>query len=164
MPARRLTLASYTEASPRTQHANPNPITMAQTAPTSSSATRFCLIAFLSKVPSLTLDEFRDYYENKHIPLVLRNLKAAGVPLPLVYTRRYLDAKTPVVTASGQVVGFDCMTELQFASKEDFDNFWVAPLMQGEGGKVMGEDEARFMDREKTIAYQFEMQKTEGTE
>ncbi|KAJ4354471.1 uncharacterized protein N0V89_006208 [Didymosphaeria variabile] len=134
---------------------------MAQSAPTQPSGSRYCIIAFLNKVPSLTLDEFRDYYENKHIPLVRQHLKAAGAPLPLVYVRRYLDPKNPVVP-SGQGVGFDCVTELQFASKEDFEKYWVAPLMVGEGGKIMGEDEARFMVREKTLAYVFEMQQTQA--
>ncbi|KAL1599684.1 hypothetical protein SLS60_007487 [Paraconiothyrium brasiliense] len=137
---------------------------MAQSAPTQPSGSRYCIIAFLHKVPSLTLEEFRDYYENKHIPLVRRQLDAAGAPLPLVYVRRYIDPKNPVVPASGPVVGFDCTTELQFASKEDFEKYWVAPLMMGEGGKVMGEDEARFMVREKTLAYQFEMHQTQAAE
>lgn len=135
---------------------------MAQSAPTQPSGPRYCIIAFLTKVPSITLDEFRDYYETKHIPLVKRHLSAAGVPLPLVYTRRFIDSKTPVVSTNGQGVGFDCVTELQFASKDDFEKFWVAPLMAGEGSKEVGEDEAKFMDQEKTIAYQFEMHQTGG--
>ncbi|KAF2447741.1 hypothetical protein P171DRAFT_518794 [Karstenula rhodostoma CBS 690.94] len=135
---------------------------MVQSAPNQPSGSqRYCIIAFLAKKTSTTLDEFRDYYENKHIPLVKRQLNAAGVPLPLVYTRRFIDSKTPIVSASGLSVGFDCVTELQFASKEDFENFWAAPLMMGEGSKVVREDEAKFIDGEKTIAYQFEMHQTE---
>ncbi|KAL5393446.1 hypothetical protein DPSP01_000267 [Paraphaeosphaeria sporulosa] len=135
---------------------------MAPSAPTQpSGAQRYCIIAFLAKIPSITLDEFRDYYENKHIPLIKRHLSAAVVPLPLVYTRRFIDSKTPIVSASGVNVGFDCVTELQFSSKEDFEKFWVAPLMAGEGSKEVGEDEAKFIDREKTTAYQFEMHQTE---
>jgi hypothetical protein len=127
---------------------------------------RYCIIAFLSKAPSKTLDEFRDYYENSHIPLVLRTVRAAlpaGIPFPtLVYVRRYLDSQTPVVTASGELAGFDCMTELQFASKEVFEKYWMAPLSQGEAGKAIGEDEERFLSRGRTMAYQFEMHQTEG--
>jgi hypothetical protein len=109
----------------------------------------------------MSLDEFRDYYENKHIPLVKRQLAAAGVPLPLVYTRRFIDPKKPIVTPSTPGVGFHCVTELQFASKEDFEEFWVAPLMMGEGGKVVGEDEAKFIAQGETMAYQFEACTTE---
>ncbi|KAF9740748.1 hypothetical protein PMIN06_003206 [Paraphaeosphaeria minitans] len=136
---------------------------MAQSAPTQPSGPqRYCIVAFLAKIPSITLEEFRDYYETKHIPLVKRHLTAAGVPLPLVYSRRFIDSKTPTVSASGVNVGFDCVTELQFSSKEDFEKFWVAPLMTGEGSTKVGEDEAKFIDREKTVAYQFEMHQTEG--
>jgi hypothetical protein len=110
----------------------------------------------------MSFDEFRDYYEKKHIPLIKRHLAAAGVPLPLVYTRRFIDLEKPIVPASTPAVDFDCVTELQFASKEDFEKFWVAPLMMGEGGKVVGEDEAKFMVREKTLAYPFEACTTAG--
>ena len=53
------------------------------------------------------------------------------------------------------------MTELHFASKEAFEKYWIAPLSQGEAGKAIGEDEARFLDRTRTMAYQFEMHQTE---
>lgn len=126
---------------------------------------RYCVIAFLSKAPSKTLDEFRDYYEHSHIPLVLRTVRAAlpvGMAFPtLVYARRYLDSQTPVVTASGELVGFDCMTELHFASKEAFEKYWIAPLSQGDAGRAIGEDEERFLNRGRTMAYQFEMHQTE---
>lgn len=126
---------------------------------------RYCVIAFLSKSPSKTLDEFRDYYEHEHIPLVLRMVRAslpAGTPFPaLVYTRRYLDSQTPVVTASGELAGFDCMTELQFASKEAFEKYWIAALGQGEAGRAIVEDEEKFINRGRTMAYQFEMHQTE---
>lgn len=125
---------------------------------------RYCIIAFLAKHPTTSLDDFRTYYETQHIPLILRTVRAAGAPLPLVYTRRYLNPKSPVVTASGEIVGFDCMTELQFASKEDFEENWVKPLMVGEGRAAVEVDEARFLDRGRTMAYQFEMANTEGDE
>ncbi|KAJ4301889.1 hypothetical protein N0V90_003985 [Kalmusia sp. IMI 367209] len=128
------------------------------------SKARGTVDAFLAKSPAKTLEEFRAYYEHTHIPLVLRIIRAAlppGEPLPtLVYTRRYLDSKTPVFTASGEVIGFDCVTEIQFANKEIFEKYWVAPLMQGEAGKMIAEDEENFLDRGKTMAYAFEMEKT----
>ena len=105
----------------------------------------------------MTLDDFRAYYETHHVPLILRTVSAAGSPLPSVYTRRYIDSKNPVVTASGEVMSFDCMTELQFASKEDFEENWVRPLMVDEGRTAVETDESRFLDRGRTVAYQFEM-------
>lgn len=130
---------------------------MEPSTPTTSPNPRYCIIAFLSKHPSKTLDEFRTYYETHHIPLILRAIRAAGAPPPLVYTRRYIDSKNPVVTASGEVVGFDCVTELQFASEEEFEENWVKPLMVGEGKDVVEMDEGRFLDRGRTVAYRFEM-------
>lgn len=127
---------------------------------------RYCVLAFLSKIPSKTLDEFRDYYEHSHIPLVLRTVRAAlpaGMPFPtLVYVRRYIDSQTPFLTASGELAAFDCVTELQFANKEAFERYWIAPLSQGEAGRAIGEDEGRFLNRGRTMAYQFNMYQTEG--
>ena len=125
--------------------------------PTTSPNARYCIIAFLSKHPSITLGEFRTYYETHHVPLILRTVSAAGSPPPLVYTRRYIDSKNPVVTASGEVVSFDCTTELQFTTKEEFEENWVKPLMLGEGKTAVETDESKFLDRGRTVAYQFEM-------
>jgi hypothetical protein len=139
---------------------------MTQPATSPPAGPRYCIIAFLSKSPSKTLDEFRDYYEHSHIPLVLRTVRAAlpaGMAFPaLVYTRRYLDSQNPVLTASGEFAGFDCMTELQFASKEAFEKYWIAALGQGDAGKAIEEDEARFLNRARTMAYRFEMHQTNG--
>jgi hypothetical protein len=131
----------------------------------STAASRYCVVAFLSKSPSKTTAEFRDYYEHNHIPLVLRTVRAAlppGTPSPmLVYARRYLeDRQTPLVTASGEVASFDCITEVQFSSKEAFEKYWMAPLIQGDGASAIAEDEAQFLDRSKTMAYQFEQHQT----
>jgi len=111
----------------------------------------------------MSLDEFREYYEKNHIPLVIRTVRSTlppGAAFPtLVYKRRYVDAQTPILTASGEHVGFDCMTEIQFESKEAFEKHWIAPLSQN---KAIVEDEENFLDRTKIMAYEFEMYKTEN--
>ena len=45
----------------------------------------FRVFAFLTKREGLGIQEFIDYYEQKHIPLILRL-----APAPLIYKRRYL--------------------------------------------------------------------------
>jgi len=42
-------------------------------------------IGFLTKREDLQMQEFIDYYENKHVPLICRL-----APTPIVYKRRYL--------------------------------------------------------------------------
>jgi hypothetical protein len=44
----------------------------------------FTVFAFLAKRDEISMQEFIDYYENKHIPLIL-----TLAPAPLVYKRRY---------------------------------------------------------------------------
>ena len=44
----------------------------------------FRVLAFLTKRDGISADDFADYYENHHVPLILRL-----APLPDVYKRRY---------------------------------------------------------------------------
>jgi hypothetical protein len=72
----------------------------------------FTVFAFLAKRDEISMQEFIDYYENKHIPLIL-----TLAPAPLVYKRRYL-IRDQELTKSRNVVDYDVMTELGFADQE----------------------------------------------
>jgi len=106
----------------------------------------FTVFAFLAKRDEISMQEFINYYENKHIPLIL-----TLAPAPLVYKRRYL-VRDQELTKSGNLVDYDVMTELGFADQETFAA-WTGKLFEPGIGEQVAEDEARFLDRSQTRAY-----------
>lgn len=106
----------------------------------------FTVFGFLAKRQDLTLQEFIDYYENKHVPLIL-----SLAPAPLVYKRRYL-ARTQDLTKSGNPVDFDVIAEFGFADQQAFSS-WVEQLFAPGIGEKVAEDEARFLDRSRSRTY-----------
>ena len=106
-------------------------------------------IAFLSKLPSLTRREFIDYYENKHIALIV---SLSGDTLPFIYKRCYIDHECePAKKAAESGIPFDCdvITELVFHNEDGF-TAWAEHLSKDGGGEKVAEDEARFLDRSRT--------------
>src|ERR1700757_2576958 len=100
------------------------------------------VFGYLKRKPGLSAQEFADYYEDNHVPLVLSKAR-----LPLVYKRNYIQ-RGDAFNIEGDEIGFDCMTELVFA---DRDNLlaWMTSL----GGDEIARDEENFIDRAKTRAY-----------
>ena len=80
----------------------------------------FKRFGFLTKKDGLRTQEFIDYYENHHVPLI-----CSLAPVPTVYERRYLVGER--LTTEGGEVDFDVMTELVFADRRAFDA-WMAEL------------------------------------
>lgn len=79
-------------------------------------------ICFFRKRPDMTMDEFMDYYENQHSQLSKRAGRAPSIPNAVRYVRRYLvPEKNPV---TGKVIdpGYDCIMEIWWKSREDFEN------------------------------------------
>jgi hypothetical protein len=78
-------------------------------------------IVFLRKRPELSMEQFMDYYEHQHSQLS----KKMGAPPPLPnaqrYVRRYLQPEKNPLT--GEIIdpGFDCIMEIWWNSREDFD-------------------------------------------
>jgi EthD domain-containing protein len=79
-------------------------------------------VVFLKKRPDLTMEEFMDYYENQHSQLSKR--MGAKPPLPNAqrYVRRYVTPEKNPLT--GEVIhpGYDCIMEIWWNSREDFEN------------------------------------------
>jgi uncharacterized protein (TIGR02118 family) len=100
------------------------------------------VFGYLKRKPGLSAQEFADYYEDTHVPLVL-----SKAHMPLVYKRNYI-RRGDAINIEGDEIGFDCMTELVFA---DRDNLlaWMTSL----GGDEIARDEENFIDRAKTRAY-----------
>lgn len=104
------------------------------------------ILSFLTKRSDLSAEQFRDYYENRHVPLVL-----SLAPSPPVYKRRYLD-RNNMFSDNGAVVDFDVATEVVFPNEEAF-RAWYGTLMSPENGDRVPADEAMFLDRSRTRAY-----------
>ncbi len=66
------------------------------------------LLIFLKRKPGMSLEAFRDYYENRHIPLCMKYMAGAEC-----YRRRYIE--------HGDELDFDVITELGFADKATRD-------------------------------------------
>ncbi|MBW8783337.1 MAG: EthD domain-containing protein [Novosphingobium sp.] len=82
----------------------------------------FKQICFFRKRSDMTMDEFMDYYENQHSQLSKRMGRAPSLPGAQRYVRRYLKPERNPVT--GEVIdpGYDCLMEIWWNSREDFEN------------------------------------------
>ncbi len=100
------------------------------------------VFAYLKRKPGLSMEEFVDYYEHNHVPLVLS--KAA---MPVVYKRNYLQ-RGDTFNLEGDEIGFDCMTELVFNDRDGLLG-WMTSL----GGDEIARDEENFIHRDATRSY-----------
>ena len=107
------------------------------------------LIALIVKQPQLTADEFKDYYEANHAPLVSRLL-----PMIDRYTRSYMP-ESSAVPGKGGAPAFDVLTELWFKSEADLTAFWVR-IREPEVTSAIRADEAHFLISDKTVMYRVE--------
>ncbi len=98
-------------------------------------------IALLKARPGMTHDEFVDYYENHHVPLIL-----SAAPTPSAYSRTYL----PPPAERRFEADFDVMTRLQF-DDDAARQSWLAQVYAADSG--VAEDEERFLDRPHTRSW-----------
>ena len=109
------------------------------------------VFGYLKRKPGLSPQEFADYYEHNHVPLVL-----SKAFVPIVYKRNYIQ-RGNAFNIEGDEIGFDCMTELVFADRDDL-SAWMARL----GGDEIAGDEENFIDRAATRAYVVDEHTTSG--
>jgi len=82
----------------------------------------FKQICFFRKRPDMTTEQFMDYYENQHSQLSLRMGRTPSIPNAVRYVRRYLTPEKNPVTGEIHDAGFDCLMEIWWNSREDFEN------------------------------------------
>lgn len=71
------------------------------------------ILLLMKRRPGMSMEEFRDYYENRHVPLALKYSTAVTK-----YTRRYLEPHdNPDSGVSGELP-YDVITELWFDDEE----------------------------------------------
>lgn len=82
----------------------------------------FKQICFFKKRPDMTLEEFMDYYENQHSQLSKKMGRSPSIPNATRYVRRYLKPEKNPVTGEVHDPGYDCIMEIWWNSREDFEN------------------------------------------
>lgn len=115
------------------------------------SSSPFVVVIFITRKPTLSPEEFKDHWENRHVPL-LKSL--AGARFPLSHRRHYLSRDPsapdyPLRVLVGQLkdFDFDAFTVVTFESETAFKEF-VPTMTRPEVLK----DEDRFTVREKMKA------------
>jgi hypothetical protein len=81
----------------------------------------FKQLCFFRKRPDMTMEEFMDYYENQHSQLSLKMGLKPAIPNATRYVRRYLAPEKNPVTGEVHDSGYDCLMEIWWNSREDFE-------------------------------------------
>jgi hypothetical protein len=101
------------------------------------------ILSYLVKRDGMPAEEFVDYYENHHVPLIL-----SLAPPPAVYKRHYLQRGDELNLGEANI-DFDVVTEQVFADRDAFQS-WIGAVTAGDAGERVAADEARFLDRTRT--------------
>ena len=99
----------------------------------------FTYFGLVKAKSGISLEEFRDHYENVHVPLVLK-----FCPMLRDYRRTYLD-HTRSALAAGFECPYDVIAEFRFDSEADYLAY-SATIARPEIAKVIGADSALFID------------------
>jgi EthD domain len=78
-------------------------------------------ICFFKKRSDMTMEQFMDYYEGQHSQLA-KKIGKPGIPNAVRYVRRYLTPVKNPVTGQVHDSGYDCIMEIWWNSREDFEN------------------------------------------
>ncbi|ATE65843.1 EthD domain-containing protein [Rhizorhabdus dicambivorans] len=109
------------------------------------------LLCLLTRKAGMTHQEFRDYYEANHVPLISRLL-----PFFTAYERNYLNSGYSFSPAhvEERFAGptFDVVTEISFASVADYQRMLDA-LTDPTIGDPIRRDEENFLDRASLALY-----------
>lgn len=106
----------------------------------------FQLMMFGGRKEGLTPEQYRDHYENVHIPL-MKNL--TGDTFPLKHERHYVKRDGPPDFPAAVLIGnqadfnYDAVAILTYRDKAHFDANW-AFFEDEETAKLIKEDEAKF--------------------
>ncbi len=82
----------------------------------------FKQICFFKKRDDMTMEEFMDYYENQHSQMAKKQGLKPAIPNARRYVRRYIKPEMNPVTGEVHDPGFNCIMEIWWDSREDFEN------------------------------------------
>lgn len=101
-------------------------------------------IALLKARPGLSRERFVAYYEQHHVPLILRLM-----PQIKDYRRNYVRAQGAYLAPGVTGLDFDAVTELWYATEADYQAA-VAVLNDPAILQQIADDEEHFLDRDNT--------------
>lgn len=101
-------------------------------------------IALLKARPGLSRERFIAYYEQHHVPLILRLM-----PQIKDYRRNYVQTRGAYLAAGVAELDFDAVTELWYSTEADYQAA-MAVLNDPAILKQIADDEEHFLDRDKT--------------
>jgi hypothetical protein len=81
----------------------------------------FKQICFFRKRADMTMEQFMDYYENRHSQLSKTAGLKPALPNAQRYLRRYLKPEVNPVTGNVLDSGYDCIMEIWWNSREDYE-------------------------------------------
>ena len=81
----------------------------------SMASNDYKILLFMKRRPGMTMDDFVDYYENRHVPLALKYASRMSG-----YTRRYLTPQPTPETGQTDELPYDVITELSFDDETTF--------------------------------------------
>lgn len=118
------------------------------------------LIALFKFRPGMSREEGIEYYENRHVPLILELFPDSFVD----YRRNYLEGSDLIVPEHVETAppppGIDMMTELWFETRDKFDAMIAAMGDPQVGGRVAA-DEENFLDRTSMTMFLVDERRTE---
>jgi hypothetical protein len=124
----------------------------------------YIVFMLITRKEGMTVEQFKDHYENKHVPLVMEAIKDA---LPISHTRYYLklneaaEGKPPLVfVGDASTVDYDCITKIELRDEEHFSLLNKAMHESPRKAEVEA-DESAFANKSKFRM--FAIQSTEST-
>lgn len=102
----------------------------------------FKVLAFLMRKPGMSREAFREHYETRHLPLARTTF-----PEILGHRRDYATAGGHHFPPSVGMPEWDAVSEIWFADRAGFEAM-LARIAAGDAAAI-GEDEQRFLDRER---------------
>jgi hypothetical protein len=105
------------------------------------SKTTYKILLFMKRRAGMTMADFVDYYENRHVPLALKyGSSMTG------YTRRYLTPQPNAQTGTTEELPHDVITELSYDDEATFERT-LAYLSTSTMPEEIVEDEKHLFDR-----------------
>lgn len=118
------------------------------------------VVLFVTREPSLTLEEFQDHYEHKYIPLAYSLLSDLW---PTTFRRQYFariyrrgfggpaNRDRPPLMLRGDMVDIDCdcLAEMTFTDEKTFQKFYKR-IYEKEIAAPLAEEEKKFLLTSKT--------------
>jgi hypothetical protein len=123
----------------------------------------YTVFMLVTRKAGLTIEQFKDQYENQHVPLIMDVLKDV---LPVSHTRYYLkrneaakgeaDVAPPLVFAGdANTVDYDCISKIELRDEEHFKHFNEAFANSPRKAEIHAH-EALFADVEKFRVFAIE--------